>query len=48
MHESGPDHQKHFVVGVYLGDELIAKGEGTSKQEAQSAAADKGLAEKGW
>lgn len=48
MHESGPDHQKHFVVGVYLGDELVAKGEGTSKQEAQSAAAEKGLAEKGW
>lgn len=36
--EFGPDHQKKFEVGVYLGDKLIAKGEGNSKQKAQEAA----------
>lgn len=46
--ESGPDHDKKFVVGVYLDEELVAKGEGRSKQEAQRQAAEKGLKEKGW
>ncbi len=46
--ESGPDHAKVFVVGLYLGDEMIAKGEGTSKQEAQVAAARAGIKKKGW
>jgi len=48
LDEWGPDHDKHFVVGVYLGNELIAKGEGPSKQIAQEAAARAGLHEKGW
>lgn len=43
VEESGPDHNKKFVVGVYLGEELIAEGEGTSKQEAQMAAAENAL-----
>src|SRR3989339_1337454 len=34
--EWGPDHNKHFIVGVYVGRELIAEGEGPSKQEAQA------------
>lgn len=46
--EEGPDHDKEFVVGVYLGDELVAKGEGTSKQEAQVDAARLALEKKGW
>lgn len=46
--EWGPDHDKHFVVGVYLGDELVAQGEGNSKQEAQREAARKGLEVKKW
>jgi ribonuclease-3 len=46
--ESGPDHDKKFVVGVYLDDEKIAKGEGSSKQEAQKNAAIAGLEVKGW
>lgn len=46
--ESGPDHAKHFVVGVYLGDEMVASGEGTSKQEAQLQAAERALQAKGW
>lgn len=46
--EWGPDHDKHFIVGVYIGDEKIAEGEGTSKQAAQRRAAEKGLAVKAW
>ena len=44
----GPDHDKHFVVGVYLGSELVAEGEGNSKQEAQRDAARKGMEVKNW
>lgn len=36
--ESGPDHQKIFEVGVYLGEKLIATGIGNSKQKAEEAA----------
>ncbi len=45
---SGPDHKKNFTVGVYLGKELVAKGEGSSKQEAEEAAAKQGLENKNW
>jgi ribonuclease III len=48
MEESGPDHARKFVVGLYLGHELIASGEGMSKQEAQRNAAISGLKAKGW
>ena len=44
----GPDHAKKFKVGVYLDKELIATGEGTSKQEAQVNAASAGLEVKKW
>jgi ribonuclease III len=37
--ESGPDHLKTFVVGVFLDQKLIAEGEGNSKQKAEEAAA---------
>ncbi|MDP3962980.1 MAG: ribonuclease III [bacterium] len=46
--EWGPDHSKRFRVGVYLGKELIAEGEGPSKQEAETEAAKAGLAAKQW
>jgi len=46
--EWGPDHAKNFVVGVYIGDELVAEGEGSSKQMAQQDAAEKGLTAKKW
>lgn len=46
--EWGPDHDRHFVIGVYLEENLVAEGEGTSKQEAQREAAKKGLEVKGW
>ena len=46
--ESGPDHAKDFVVGVFLGGDQVATGEGTSKQEAQADAAQRALKVKGW
>ncbi|MSR71461.1 MAG: ribonuclease III [Candidatus Taylorbacteria bacterium] len=46
--EIGPDHDKRFSVGVFLGDVQVAIGEGASKQEAEQVAAEKGLIEKGW
>ena len=48
IREWGPDHDKHFVVGIYPGEELIAEGEGRSKQTAQEEAARKGLEVKNW
>ncbi len=46
--ESGPDHNKKFVVGVYLDKELVAEGSGSSKQEAEEAAAELALGVKKW
>jgi len=43
LKERGPDHAKHFNVGVFLEKKLIAKGEGFSKQEAEESAAKKAL-----
>lgn len=48
LSESGPDHAKDFVVGLYLNNELVSQGKGTSKQEAQVAAAEEGLVNKNW
>lgn len=48
LEESGPDHAKNFVVGVFIGEEVIGEGEGPSKQEAQQQAAEKALKNKGW
>ena len=46
--EEGPDHDKQFTVGVYLGKEKVAEGAGKSKQEAEQVAADNALKAKGW
>jgi ribonuclease-3 len=48
LDENGPDHNKWFKIGVYLNEELVATGEGSSKQEAQVQAADNGIIAKGW
>jgi len=48
LDEWGPDHAKHFKVGVFLDDEKVAEGDGISKQEAQQKAAEEGLRVKGW
>jgi len=48
LKEEGPDHAKKFTVGLYLNDELVAVSEGSSKQEAQTRAAEEGLKLKKW
>ena len=48
LEERGPDHDKYFKIGVFLGKDLIAEGEGKSKQEAEQAAAQNGLKIKNW
>ena len=41
--ESGPDHNKHFVVEVHLNSNVIGKGGGKSKKEAEQQAAREAL-----
>lgn len=41
--ESGPDHDKKFMVEVSLNADIIGKGEGRSKKEAEQAAAAEAL-----
>ena len=48
VREWGPDHDKHFIVGVYIRSALVAEGTGKSKQEAEQAAAGAALAARGW
>jgi ribonuclease-3 len=48
MKETGPDHEKLFTLGVFIGDTQIAIGTGLSKQEAEQKAAEKALEVKGW
>jgi ribonuclease III len=48
LRESGPDHAKEFLVGVYVKDKLMAEGAGKSKQEAEQTAAQKALQVQGW
>ncbi len=48
IEESGPDHSKHFEMGVYLAEELVATGTGSSKQKAELDAAEKAIDAKDW
>jgi len=48
LREEGPDHDKQFTVGVFIGSEKIAEGEGKAKQEAEQAAAQAALDTLGW
>ena len=48
LEEWGPDHAKQFIIGVFLGENLVAKGEGSSKQEAEEETAKEALAIKNW
>lgn len=43
LEEIGPDHEKIFRLGVYVGDQLMGIGEGPSKQFAQQQAAREAL-----
>ena len=48
LNQSGPDHDKHFTIGIYFGKDLIAEGKGKSKQEAEQKAAENALKIKNW
>lgn len=43
LKEEGPDHDKTFTVGLYVGESLKGIGTGHSKQEAQTVAAREGV-----
>ena len=46
--ESGPDHNKHFVVEVHLNSNVLGRGGGKSKKEAEQQAAREALALMGY
>lgn len=39
LEEVGPDHDKLFTLGVFVGDKMMGKGDGPNKQQAQQQAA---------
>jgi len=43
MKEEGPDHARTFTVGIYVGKHLRGVGVGSSKQDAQTAAAKEAI-----
>lgn len=43
LEETGPDHDKMFTLGVYVGGKLMGQGSGPSKQIAQQQAAQNAL-----
>ncbi|HWZ65998.1 MAG TPA: ribonuclease III [Patescibacteria group bacterium] len=43
LSEEGPDHDKVFTLGVYVGPKLLGQGTGPSKQVAQQVAAERAL-----
>lgn len=46
--QEGPDHDRVFTVGVFLGKEKIGEGKGRAKQEAEQEAALKAIEFKKW
>jgi ribonuclease-3 len=46
--QEGPDHDRIFTVGVFLGKEKIGEGKGRAKQEAEQEAAQKAIEAKNW
>lgn len=46
--ESGPDHDKHFRVAVFVGNAKYGEGDGKSKQDAEQDAARNALQNKDW
>jgi ribonuclease III len=43
LNETGPDHSKCFLIAVLLDEKELGRGEGSSKKEAQQAAAKNAL-----
>ena len=48
VQESGPDHNKHFVMEVHLNSNVLGRGGGRSKKEAEQQAAREALALMGY
>jgi ribonuclease-3 len=48
LNEEGPDHDKVFTMGAYIGEELMGEGKGSSKQNAEQEAARAAIRKKGW
>jgi ribonuclease-3 len=48
VEQSGPSHERTFVVEVLLGERIAGRGEGASKRQAEQAAARIALADDGW
>ena len=46
--QTGPSHERTFSVEVLLGDRVAGRGEGSSKRQAEQAAARMALADDGW
>lgn len=46
--ESGPDHDKIFIMGIYFAKKLAGEGRGPSKQDAEQAAAKNAVEKEGW
>jgi ribonuclease III len=46
--EAGPDHDKTFTMGVFVGNKMYGQGTGASKQDAEQNAARNALDENGW
>jgi ribonuclease-3 len=44
VHESGPDHSKHFEAVVEWEGRQIGRGNGSSKKQAETVAAEAALA----
>ena len=43
LEEKGPDHQKEYIVAVFLANKLLAQDKGTTIKEAEQKAAKKAL-----
>lgn len=46
LDETGADHEKNYVSGVFLKDTLMARGQGTSKKKSQEDAAKNAFLQK--
>ena len=48
IHDEGPDHDKVFTMGAYIGDRIVGKGIGGNKQAAEQKAAEDALKRLKW
>jgi ribonuclease-3 len=46
--EEGPAHARRFVVEALVGEHVAGRGEGSSKRQAEQAAASAALRDEGW